>query len=111
MLLHCRSFVEGARAMALWTTLNMSIGNSNRPDKDTAALLGDLMTPVIKGFFTDMGFEAANIHLGTDNAGPMISRDLRKRRADWLHSASEKMLGKTSRDWDEWRQNGKSPKA
>jgi acyl-CoA dehydrogenase len=25
MLLHCRSFVEGARALACWTTLNMSI--------------------------------------------------------------------------------------
>jgi len=60
MLLHCRSFVEGARAVALWTTLNMAIGNSNRPEKDNAALLGDLMTPVIKAFFTDMGFEAAN---------------------------------------------------
>jgi hypothetical protein len=58
-----------------------------------------------------MGFEAANIHLGTDNAGPMISRDLRKRRADWLHTASEKMLRQTTQDWAEWRQNGKSPKA
>ena len=28
MLLHCRSFVEGARALAMWTTLNMSIGHS-----------------------------------------------------------------------------------
>src|SRR5215469_13486610 len=25
MLLHCRAFVEGARALAMWTTLNMSI--------------------------------------------------------------------------------------
>ncbi len=60
MLLHCRSFVEGARAMAVWTALNMSIAGSGRPEKDNAALLGDLMTPVIKAFFTDMGFEAAN---------------------------------------------------
>ncbi len=61
MLLHCRSFVEGARAMAMWTTLNMSIAHSDRPEADTAALLADLMTPVIKAFFTDMGFEAANL--------------------------------------------------
>jgi alkylation response protein AidB-like acyl-CoA dehydrogenase len=61
MLLHCRSFVEGARAMAMWTTLNMSIARSGRPEADTAALLADLMTPVIKAFFTDMGFEAANL--------------------------------------------------
>jgi hypothetical protein len=61
MLLHARSFVEGARALAVWTSLNMSIAASNRPDRDTAALLADLMTPVIKAFFTDMGFEAANL--------------------------------------------------
>ena len=61
MLLHCRSFVEGARAVALWTALNMSIAHSARPERDTAGLLADLMTPVIKAFFTDMGFEAANM--------------------------------------------------
>src|SRR5271169_6246520 len=61
MLLHCRAFVEGARAMAMWTTLNMSLARSSRPEAETAGLLADLMTPVIKAFFTDMGFEAANL--------------------------------------------------
>jgi alkylation response protein AidB-like acyl-CoA dehydrogenase len=61
MLLHARSFVEGARAVAMWTTLNMSIARSGRSEADTAGLLADLMTPVIKAFFTDMGFEAANL--------------------------------------------------
>ena len=61
MLLHCRSFVEGARAVTMWTTLNMSIARSSRPEAETAGYLADLMTPVIKAFFTDMGFEAANL--------------------------------------------------
>jgi len=61
MILHIRSFVEGARALALWTTINHSIQDSDRPDKDQAALLADLLTPVIKAFFTDMGFECANM--------------------------------------------------
>ncbi len=61
MLLHSRSFVEGARAVAMWTTLNMSVARSSRPEAETAGLLSDLMTPVIKAFFTDMGFEAANL--------------------------------------------------
>ncbi len=61
MLLHCRSFVEGARAVAMWTLLNMSIANSNRPERETANLLADLLTPVIKAFFTDVGFECANM--------------------------------------------------
>jgi len=60
MLLHCRSFVQGARALAMWTTLQHAIADSTRPEKDNAALLGDLMTPVIKAFFTDMGFDCAN---------------------------------------------------
>ena len=61
MLLHCKAFVEGARALVMWTTLNASIAKSNRPERDNAALLADLLTPVIKAFFTDMGFEAANL--------------------------------------------------
>jgi alkylation response protein AidB-like acyl-CoA dehydrogenase len=61
MLLHCKAFIEGARALAMWTTLNMSISRSPRPEADTAATLADLMTPVIKAFFTDQGFECANM--------------------------------------------------
>src|ERR1043166_3453850 len=61
MLLHCRAFVEGARALAMWTTMNMAIANSARPEKEAAGYLADLLTPVIKAFFTDMGFEAANL--------------------------------------------------
>jgi len=61
MLLHSRSFIEGARALAMWTTLNLAIGESDRPEKDSAEMLGDLMTPVVKAFFTDMGFEVANM--------------------------------------------------
>jgi hypothetical protein len=61
MLLHCKAFIEGARAVAMWTTLNMSISRSPRPGADTAATLADLMTPVIKAFFTDQGFECANM--------------------------------------------------
>ncbi len=61
MLLHSRSFIEGARALAMWTMLNMGIEESDRPEKATAALLADLMTPIIKAFFTDMGFEVANM--------------------------------------------------
>jgi len=61
MLLHCRAFVEGARAVAVWTALNMAITHSGRPERATADMLADLMTPVIKAFFTDLGFECANM--------------------------------------------------
>jgi alkylation response protein AidB-like acyl-CoA dehydrogenase len=61
MLLQARSFVEGARALVVFTGLHLSIEQSSRPDAATAALLADLMTPVLKAFGTDMGFEAANL--------------------------------------------------
>src|SRR5215467_12280526 len=61
MLLHAKSFVDGARALAMWTTLNMAIAESDKPEAQAAGFLADLMTPVIKAFFTDMGFEAANL--------------------------------------------------
>jgi alkylation response protein AidB-like acyl-CoA dehydrogenase len=60
MLLHSKSFVEGARALAMWTTMNMAIARSSRPDAEAAGYIADLMTPVLKAFCTDMGFEAAN---------------------------------------------------
>ncbi|HEX2591880.1 MAG TPA: acyl-CoA dehydrogenase C-terminal domain-containing protein [Rhizomicrobium sp.] len=60
LLLQSRSFVEGARALAMWTTLNMAISHSKRPEAEQAGLLADLMTPVLKAFCTDMGFDAAN---------------------------------------------------
>lgn len=61
MLLHGRAFTEGARAVALWASLNMSIAQSARAEHETADLLADLLTPVIKAFFSDMGFECANM--------------------------------------------------
>jgi hypothetical protein len=61
MLLHGRAFTEGARAVAVWTSFNMSVTHSVRPDRETAEMLADLLTPVIKAFFTDMGFECANM--------------------------------------------------
>jgi acyl-CoA dehydrogenase len=50
-----KSFVEGARAFALWgATL---IDRSHRQNDAEAEALISLLTPVIKGFLTDKGFE------------------------------------------------------
>ncbi|HWU55964.1 MAG TPA: acyl-CoA dehydrogenase C-terminal domain-containing protein [Rhizomicrobium sp.] len=61
MLLQARAATEGLRALASWTTLNISIAQSARPEAETAGHLEDLMTPILKAFGTDMGFEAANL--------------------------------------------------
>jgi hypothetical protein len=49
-----------------------------------------------------MGFETANIHLGTREAR-VLSADLAKRKLHWLHSAAEKMMHSVHQDWQEWR--------
>jgi len=53
-LMDQRSFAEGARAFAYWiaTLLDQSVAG----DKDADGLLS-LLTPVVKGFLTDEGFE------------------------------------------------------
>ena len=50
-----------------------------------------------------MGWETANIHLGSPRAIPAIRRDLAKRRGNWLHKAAKAMLRATEHDWREWK--------
>ena len=50
-----------------------------------------------------MGFETANVHLGTPGAAKAILRDLGKRPIDWLHEAATGMVKATTADWREWR--------
>jgi hypothetical protein len=50
-----------------------------------------------------MGFETANIHLGTPGRIKDVLKDLHRRPAKWLHEASRKMSRAIEADWDEWR--------
>lgn len=53
-----------------------------------------------------MGWEAANIHLGTKTARKAILRYLEKQRTEWLHRAVEEMLKALAKDWKTWRKHG-----
>ena len=53
-----------------------------------------------------MGFETANVHLGTAGAAKAIGRDLSKRPRNWLHQASTNMVKATTKDWQDWRARG-----
>jgi hypothetical protein len=57
-----------------------------------------------------MGFETANIHLGTPASTRAIVRDLSTRPRHWLHRASAAMVGATTEDWREWRRRLAKPK-
>ena len=50
-----------------------------------------------------MGFEAANIHLGTKGTAAQIQRDLKKRPAKWLLKAATIMLEAQFSDFTAWR--------
>ncbi len=56
-LMDQKSFVEGARAFTFWAA--MLIDQAHRSDDKDAEGLVSLMTPVVKGFQTDKGFEMA----------------------------------------------------
>jgi alkylation response protein AidB-like acyl-CoA dehydrogenase len=62
LLLSSRAFVEGARAVTAWAGLQMSRA-AHAPDpaarRRAEEVLG-LLTPVMKAYFTDRGFEAIN---------------------------------------------------
>ena len=66
-LLRIKAFNEGARSLAYW--VGMLIDTEHRHEDEAvrqdAADLVALMTPVIKAFFTDLGFEATNLALQT----------------------------------------------
>lgn len=50
-----------------------------------------------------MGFETANIHLGTKGAAKRILPVLKELPEHWLHEAAEVLLAQTMKDWKAWR--------
>jgi alkylation response protein AidB-like acyl-CoA dehydrogenase len=61
MLLEAKAFNEAARALVLWGSLQVDLSRkaATEEDRQTADDLISLLTPVIKGYLTDKGFEAA----------------------------------------------------
>jgi hypothetical protein len=53
-----------------------------------------------------MGFETANIHLGTTSARKLILRHLQKQKANWLHKATLEMAAAIREDWKAWKKEG-----
>jgi alkylation response protein AidB-like acyl-CoA dehydrogenase len=66
-LLWMRAFTEGARALAVWTgmLIDDELRSTDQSTREEASELVALMTPVVKAFFTDLGFTATNIGLQT----------------------------------------------
>lgn len=52
-----------------------------------------------------MGWETANIHLGSQNARKQIRRHLAGLKPNWLSAAAKDMAGAVTRDWREWKRS------
>jgi hypothetical protein len=49
-----------------------------------------------------MGFETANIHLGSGNAMKAVRRDIARRGKSWLHEATKIMVDNVTEDYEDW---------
>jgi hypothetical protein len=49
-----------------------------------------------------MGYETANVHLGSVDAS-VLEADLHKRRGEWLHRVARAMVESVEDDWNAWR--------
>jgi hypothetical protein len=56
----------------------------------------------------EMGWETANVHLGSPKTVKAIRKDLKRRPARWLEEASAAMATATKKDWKEWVDDGSS---
>ena len=62
MLLTAKSIIEGSRALSYWVGMNLdiSIHATNENEKQAADDLVALLTPIVKAYQTDMGFQIAS---------------------------------------------------
>lgn len=58
-----------------------------------------------------MGWETANIHLGSREAIRAVKQDLRKRSKGWLQKAAEAMTAAVRTDWERWKEGEKPARA
>jgi alkylation response protein AidB-like acyl-CoA dehydrogenase len=65
MLMTMKAYIEGMRGLVYWVALMIDVEDRHPDDakRAEAADLLALMTPVIKGFCTDIGFELTNVAL------------------------------------------------
>lgn len=55
-----------------------------------------------------MGWETANIHLGSRDAIKSVRKHLKPLKRDWLASAAKKMADSVTDDWKTWRKEHKA---
>lgn len=62
LLMRQRAFIDGARALGTWVSLLLDLERKHKDiaERKRASVLATLLTPVIKAYFSDRGFESTN---------------------------------------------------
>jgi alkylation response protein AidB-like acyl-CoA dehydrogenase len=63
MLMECKAYLEGSRALCLWSALQVDLAHQAQTEEErqTADDLVSLLTPVVKGYITDLGYYCATL--------------------------------------------------
>jgi hypothetical protein len=93
----CLDFVVNEASISGWAIRRLAPLCSRVELSDLPARKGDLR------LLQAMGFETANLHLGSTPGIEAVRLDLAARKPDWLSHASMAMAEATRRDWQEWR--------
>ncbi len=73
------------------------------PDCSRIELASLLQTQAAEQLLHAMGWETANIHLGSKQTIKAIKQDLQQQPRGWLHEAANAMVAATQADWTEWK--------
>ena len=71
MLMDCKAVIEGGRALLFWTILHQDVerGSTDEAERQKADDVVQMLTPVVKSFLTDRGFQicsdALQVHGGS----------------------------------------------
>jgi len=103
--LRCKEIAFGAyRAPDPWFDVTGTIAvrrlSPNSRKIQVEDMPGELLQPKM---LHAMGYELANVHLGTGNPGAAIARDLKARGDDWLREAAGKAAEFVQGEYDIWR--------
>jgi len=92
------------RALDPWFQVNGSIAvrrlSPNNRKIEIEESSGSLLQ---SDMFRSMGFELANVHLGTEDRRAAISRDLVNRKRGWLYASAKKACDAVTRDFADWK--------
>ena len=92
----CRALDPFVRVRGRWLVRRLAPDCSRVELTDLPARVDE------KRLLESMGFETANIHLGSGKATKAVRRDIARRGQGWLHEATKIMIDNVTEDYEDW---------